>query len=230
MRAAGCVINDIADRNLDKQVERTQNRPLASGAISLRAALRFLILLLGLAALILFQLPRLSIIIGLSSLPLIALYPLMKRITWWPQAFLGLTFNLSALIAWAALRHELAAPAIAIYLSCIFWTIAYDTIYAHQDIEDDIKAGIKSTARLFSAYSYKICGMFFLISLAFMAKALVLSGKPGFTLVYLLPPALYQVYCMISWRPNSQENSLRIFKEQQIYGFILLLSLFATNL
>ena len=149
MRGAGCVVNDIWDRDLDKMVERTRERPLASGAVSVKQAAAFLSLLLMIGAAILLSMNMLTIMLGLLSLPLIALYPAMKRITYWPQLFLGLTFNFGALMGWAAVTGELSAAPLFLYLGGIFWTIGYDTIYAHQDKEDDALAGIKSTALKF---------------------------------------------------------------------------------
>jgi 4-hydroxybenzoate polyprenyltransferase len=146
MRGAGCTINDIADREFDAKVERTRTRPLPSGAISVPQALIFLALQLLLALLILVQLEPLAIWLGLAALPLIVVYPFMKRLTWWPQLFLGLTFNWSALVGWAAATGGLAAPAFLLYAGGIAWTLLYDTIYAHQDKEDDALIGVRSTA------------------------------------------------------------------------------------
>jgi 4-hydroxybenzoate polyprenyltransferase len=146
MRGAGCVINDIADRNYDARVERTKGRPIASGAISVPKALAFLALLLaaGLAVLLAFN--QTTIMVALASLPLIVAYPFMKRITYWPQAFLGVTFNWGALLGWTAVTGGLALAPAALYAGCIAWTLGYDTVYAHQDKADDIRAGVKSTA------------------------------------------------------------------------------------
>jgi len=146
MRGAGCVVNDIADRKIDALVARTASRPLPSGAIRLKQALLFLLCLLLLGLLILLQLSATAIILGVASLLLVGTYPLMKRITYWPQAFLGLTFNWGALMGWAAATDELAWPALLLYLGGLFWTLGYDTIYAHQDREDDLLVGVKSTA------------------------------------------------------------------------------------
>ena len=149
MRAAGCVVNDIMDRDFDAQVARTRTRPLASGAISLTSALVFLALLLLVGLAVLVQLDRAAILVGAASLGLVALYPFMKRITYWPQVFLGLTFNWGALVGWAAVRGELGLPALVLYAGAIGWTIGYDTIYAHQDKTDDLAIGVKSTALYF---------------------------------------------------------------------------------
>lgn len=149
MRGAGCVINDLWDKDLDKKVERTANRPLASGAITEKNAKIFLATLLLLSFFILIQFNSTTIILGFASIPLIAMYPLMKRYTYWPQIMLGITFNMSVLMGYSAVTGETSSTAILLYLGAIFWTIGYDTIYAHQDKEDDALIGIKSTALKF---------------------------------------------------------------------------------
>ncbi|MBM3484098.1 MAG: 4-hydroxybenzoate octaprenyltransferase [Alphaproteobacteria bacterium] len=146
MRSAGCIYNDIVDRKFDAQVARTRHRPLASGALRVRHAVAFMAVLLGAGLAILLQLHWLAIVLGVASLALIFTYPLMKRITYWPQAFLGLTFNWGALLGWAAATGTLDWPAGLLYLGGIFWTLGYDTIYAHQDKEDDALIGVKSSA------------------------------------------------------------------------------------
>src|SRR5215510_9163128 len=148
MRGAGCTINDMADRDIDAKVARTATRPLASGRLSLTQAFAFLGLQLAVGLVILLQLSPTAIWFGVASLILVAAYPFMKRITWWPQAFLGLTFNWGALMGWAAVRDEVAWAAILLYVAGLFWTLSYDTIYAHQDKSDDMLIGVKSTALL----------------------------------------------------------------------------------
>ncbi len=147
MRGAGCTVNDIADRDIDGRVARTATRPLPSGDVSLTRALVLLGVLLAIGLAILVQLGAVAIWLGIAALPLIGLYPFMKRITWWPQAWLGLTFNWGALIGWAAVTGTVGAPSIALYAAGIAWTLGYDTIYAHQDKEDDALIGVKSSAR-----------------------------------------------------------------------------------
>ncbi|XP_002737946.1 4-hydroxybenzoate polyprenyltransferase, mitochondrial-like [Saccoglossus kowalevskii] len=150
MRGAGCTINDMWDRDFDKAVTRTQDRPIAAGDVSMYQALAFLALQLSVGLSILLQLNNYSIVLGASSLVLVASYPLMKRVTFWPQAFLGLTFNWGALLGWAAIRGSCDwSVVLPLYISCIAWTLFYDTVYAHQDKDDDVLIGVKSTALLF---------------------------------------------------------------------------------
>ncbi len=171
MRAAGCTVNDIMDREFDARVERTRTRPLASGEISLLGAFIFLALLLAAGLAVLVQLDRAAILVGAASLGLIGLYPLMKRITHWPQLFLGLAFNWGALVGWAAVTGELALPALLLYGGAICWTIGYDTIYAHQDKADDIQIGVRSTALAFGDATPPIVAAFYAVFLAGLTAA-----------------------------------------------------------
>jgi 4-hydroxybenzoate polyprenyltransferase len=146
MRGAGCTLNDIADREYDGAVARTRLRPLPSGAVSVPRAIAFLLLQLAVGAAVLFSMNRITILLGCAVLALVGTYPFMKRITYWPQVFLGLNFNWGALIGWTAVTGALAWPPLLLYLGGVFWTIGYDTIYAHQDKEDDLRIGVKSSA------------------------------------------------------------------------------------
>src|SRR5712691_6317277 len=167
MRGAGCTLNDIADRHYDGQVARTRLRPLPSGAVSVGQAVVFLLLELGIGAAVLSSLNRTSVLLGLAVLGLIVTYPFMKRITYWPQVFLGLNFNWAALIGWSAVTGALAWPALLLYLGGVFWTIGYDTIYAHQDKEDDLRIGVKSSAIALGAHTRP--WLFFFYAAALMA-------------------------------------------------------------
>lgn len=165
MRPAGCIINDIADRELDKQVERTKDRPLASGEITVGQAVRLLIWLLLLALLVAWALGENVVLWAALSLPLVMLYPWMKRITWWPQLFLGLTFNWGALVGWVAVRGTVDLPAVLLYIGGVFWTLGYDTIYAHQDKAGDIRAGVKSTALKLGAQTKTALMVFYAVAI-----------------------------------------------------------------
>ena len=225
MRAAGCVINDIWDRELDKSVERTATRPLASGQVSVKQASVFLGLLLLVGLLILLQFNKTTLFLGILSIPFIIAYPLMKRITWWPQIFLGLTFNFSALMGWSALTGEISQTATMLYGSGILWTLAYDTIYAHQDKEDDALIGIKSTARLFGQYN---CILVYLSYGASWALSIYAVGAHNFLCVF--PAGIYALYLCRIWKPDNQQSALEIFKKSKNYGIILLIGFICTTL
>ena len=190
MRSAGCTINDIMDRDIDARVARTRDRPLASGAISLVGALVFLALLLLLGLFVLVQLDRAAVLVGAASLGLVAIYPFMKRITYWPQLFMGLAFNWGALVGWAAVTGEIGLPALLLYAGGIAWTIGYDTIYAHQDKTDDRQIGVKSTALAFGTASRPLIGLFYGL---FMAALVVAGWSAGlawpFYALLVLPAA-----------------------------------------
>lgn len=191
MRSAGCTINDIMDRDFDARVERTKNRPLASGAISLTGAMVFLavLLLLGLAVLV--QLDRAAVLVGAASLGLVAIYPFMKRITYWPQLFLGFAFNWGALVGWAAVTGEIGLPALLLYAGGIAWTIGYDTIYAHQDKTDDRQIGVKSTALAFGAASRPLIGLFYALFMVGLALAGWAAGLSWPFYALLVLPAVH---------------------------------------
>jgi len=222
MRGAGCIINDLWDRKLDAAVARTQNRPLASGAITVTQALLFLasLLLAGLIILLQFNLP--TILLAATSLALVVTYPLMKRVTWWPQLFLGFTFNWGALVGWSAVTGEIALPALLLYAGGIFWTLSYDTIYAHQDKEDDALVGIKSTARLFAENSKKWVGTFFILALAFFTVAKMLSGGVNPALALMLLPAAHAAWQIKNWDMDNHRSSLGMFKANRDFGLLLL--------
>ena len=175
MRGAGCTWNDITDRDIDAQVARTRSRPLPSGQVTVRAALVWMAVQALLAACILFSYNWLAVGLGVASLALVAIYPFAKRFTWWPQVFLGLAFNWGALLAWAAHAGEVPPAAVMLYLGGISWTLYYDTIYAHQDREDDALIGVKSTARLFGDNSRAWLWGFFGLTLVLFALSVVLA-------------------------------------------------------
>jgi 4-hydroxybenzoate polyprenyltransferase len=224
MRGAGCVVNDIYDRKLDRLVERTRNRPLASGEVSLPQALVFLAALMGLGLCILLLFNRMTVILGVLSLALVFVYPLMKRLTWWPQLFLGLAFNWGVLMGGVAVREALDFPHILAYIAGIFWTLGYDTIYAHQDARDDVSAGIKSTALLFGAKSLRWVALFYALTIAFLALAGWAEGDGlgrGYTWG-LLAAACFAAVQLILWKPDDPENCARRFDANRIFGLIVL--------
>lgn len=225
MRGAGCVVNDLWDRDLDGQVERTATRPIPNGDVTPRQALIFLAFLLLIGLVILLQFNTLTMMLGVVSLVFIGVYPLMKRITWWPQAFLGLTFNFGALIGWSAVTGELPWQAWALYAAGFFWTLGYDTIYAMQDRKDDMMIGIKSSARwLTERYKGKIqiplyafYGVHFMLLWAVAFSHTTLGGG---IIISLLP------FIHLKWQVQTldiadPQNSLIRFKSNRDYGLIV---------
>ena len=178
MRGAGCTWNDISDRKIDAQVARTRSRPLPSGQVSVRGAVIWMVVQALAAALILFSCNRMAIALGIGSLGLVAIYPFAKRFTWWPQVFLGLAFNWGALLAFAAHAGQVSLGAVFLYASGIFWTLFYDTIYAHQDKDDDALIGVKSTARLFGTASRRWLQGFMMATVCLMAAAIIVTPIP----------------------------------------------------
>lgn len=218
MRGAGCTINDMYDRNLDAQVDRTKSRPLPSSQLNLRQAWIFLSFQLMLGGLVLFQLPNLSIWLGLGSLPLIVLYPLMKRVTWWPQAFLGITFNWGALVGWAAANNNLEWPAFVLFLAGVSWTIGYDTIYAHQDKRDDARVGLRSTALLFRHHSRLWVAGFYAVAVLLLVVAGWGAGV-GAVFFLLLAIGGWQLLSqLIRWVPDEPANCLLQFRSNFWFG------------
>lgn len=225
MRGAGCTFNDMVDRDLDARVARTARRPLASGAVGIGGAAAFLVAqaLAGLAVLVQFN--GFTIILGASSLVLVAIYPFMKRVTWWPQVFLGLAFNWGALVGVAAARGALGADAALLYLAGILWTIGYDTIYAHQDREDDALIGIRSTARLFGARTKPALVLFYGGAILALAAAGVLANLSGAFLMGLLAPLALLTFQIIALRIDQPDLCLRLFKTNNLVGALVFLSI-----
>ena len=228
MRSAGCVINDIFDKDLDKHVSRTSERPLASGAIStIEAIIIFCLLcLVGLA--ILLSLNKTAIIVGFISFFLFILYPLMKRITYWPQLFLGLTFNIGVIIGYVSINGNISLSIFFLYLAGIFWTLGYDTIYAHQDREDDLRIGVKSTAILFGDNSKLWISSFYLL----MIICLLIFGQlSDFKYLYytsLLLVGFHLLFQLFKLDIYNSEVCLEIFKSNRYTGALIMFSLLLT--
>ncbi len=199
MRSAGCIVNDIADRDIDRQVERTRTRPLASGELSLKQALALLAFLLAASACIALALGWATILWAALSLIPVMLYPWMKRITWWPQAFLGLTFNWGALLGWVAVNGTVQPPALALYIGGFFWTLGYDTIYAHQDKRDDALIGVKSTALKLGSHSKSAITAFYVCAILCWAAAgwLAHTGNLYFSVLMLCQLHLLHQACTV---------------------------------
>ena len=230
MRPAGCVINDIMDRDFDARVERTKTRPLASGAISLTGAFVFLALLLLVGLVILLQFNRTAIVVAAASLGLVALYPFMKRITYWPQLFLGLTFNWGALVGWAAVKGEIDLPALVLYAGCVCWTIGYDTIYAHQDKDDDIAIGVKSTALRFGAKTKTWVSVFYVVFMIGLTGAGALVGLAWPFYVLLLAAAGHFVWQVRTVDLDDPPSCRRRFVSNEKLGLIVFVAVIAGQL
>lgn len=225
-RGAGCIINDVLDQKLDSKVERTKNRPLASGRISTKEALVALFFLLLICLAILLSLSLTSIIIGCISFLMILMYPLMKRLTNFPQVFLGIVFNQGCLIAYASTKNTLSREALILYLSCCFWTIGYDTIYAFMDVKDDRKVGIHSMALFLEKKNYKFwLGSFYTIFIG-----LFYISTKTLTANYLSQGLISLAYIILLWQVitldvNNTGNCRKRFKSNNLVGFFLCLSI-----
>jgi 4-hydroxybenzoate polyprenyltransferase len=225
MRGAGCVVNDLADRDLDAKVARTRHRPLASGQLSVAEASAFLVLQLLVGLVILLSFNRVTVLLALASMPLVIVYPFMKRITWWPQAFLGLTFNWGALVGWSAVTGGLAAPALALYAAGLLWTLGYDTIYAHQDKVDDALIGVRSTARRLGAATIPWLWLFYGGALALIGLAgWLVAMAPGFYLMLALAGA-HLAWQVRTLEPDDPQSCLARFRSNREFGLLVFLAL-----
>ncbi len=234
MRGAGCTWNDITDRDFDGRVARTRSRPIPSGAVTVKGAMVWLVIQSLMAFGILLTFPPLAIFLGIASLAIVCIYPFAKRFTWWPQVFLGLAFNWGALLAWAAHTESLGWPPILLYLAGITWTLFYDTIYAHQDKEDDALIGVKSTARLFGSATRQWLRGFMIATVLLLAGA-VLTGLLGRVNVLQLALALGGIWAFgwhLMWQltrldTEDPEMCLRLFRSNRDAGLIVVLFLAA---
>ncbi len=231
MRSAGCIVNDIADKNFDKKVERTKNRPIASGKVSVKLALIYSIILCGLAFLILINFNKFTIYMALLSMPLAFTYPLMKRITYWPQLFLGITFNYGLVLAWISVSNNISFVAIAFYLGAIFWTLGYDTIYGFQDIKDDEIIGVKSTSIKFKNDPKKFllfCYLLFVVSLIFVG--INMNFKLFYFIFLILPATQLYVFQIKKLDISNTNDCLNKFKSNNFLGLLILINIFVGKL
>ncbi|MBB5684500.1 4-hydroxybenzoate octaprenyltransferase [Sphingobium boeckii] len=224
MRGAGCVYNDIVDRDLDAQVARTRSRPLASGAVSLKAAWAWLFCLCLIGLIVLLRLNLLAQIIALASLALVAAYPFMKRITWWPQAWLGLVFSWAALVGWAAVRGAIELPMLLLYAGSICWVIGYDTIYALQDREDDALIGVRSSARRMGRHVLPGVGAFYGAALLLWGGAIWTARPDWLALVALVPVAAHLAWQVLTLKPDDGLDGLNKFRSNRFAGFLMFLA------
>ena len=226
MRSAGCIINDISDRKFDKKVSRTKNRPIASGKISVTKGLIYSFLLCLTALIVLVQFNYLTIILALGSMPLAFTYPLMKRYTYWPQLFLGITFNYGLILGWTSITNEVNILPLILYFGAIFWTLGYDTIYGFQDIKDDEIIGLKSTSIKFKSHPYLFLKLCYLILLLCLITIGLLSKFNPIYFVFLFIVTLQMYYFQIYKLDINKMNScLMIFKSNNYLGLIVFLSL-----
>ena len=230
MRGAGCTLNDMADRDFDARVERTKNRPIASGRVSRKQALVFLALLSLIGLVVLLQFNWFSVLLGAASLVIVFIYPFMKRVTHWPQAVLGLAFNWGALVGWSVTHAALAPAALLLYAGGVAWTLAYDTIYAHQDKEDDILVGVKSTALLFGAQTRSWLVGFFGLSIVLMALALWQAGAGALSYLGLAAAAAHAIWQTTSFDHANSGLCLKLFKSNRTFGLLFLLGLLLDSL
>lgn len=225
MRGAGCVINDLWDRRLDQMVERTQLRPLASGVLSVKQAGALLAVLLGSGLGVLLQLNALSICLGLSSMAIVVVYPLAKRVTYWPQLVLGFAFNWGALLGGTAVAGKLTWPSVALYAAGVFWTLGYDTIYAHQDKKDDVLAGVKSLALYLGRYSRLGIAVFYTLFLGLVAVAGAgVALGPGFE-VGIACATCHAIWQFAGWHPDDPADCLKRFRSNRDMGFFICLAI-----
>ena len=222
MRSAGCIINDVVDKNFDQKVDRTKNRPIASGKVTVKLALIYSIVLCGLAFLVLINFNKFTIYMALLSMPLAFTYPLMKRITYWPQLFLGITFNYGLVLAWISVSNNISLVSIAFYVGAIFWTLGYDTIYGFQDIKDDEIIGVKSTSIKFKNDPKKFllfCYLVFIVSLIFVG--IQMNFKLYYFLFLLIPATQLFIFQIKKLNISNTNDCLNKFKSNNFLGVII---------
>ena len=230
MRSAGCIFNDIVDRNLDKKVQRTKERPVASGKVSVSEAFIYIVFLCLVAFLILLQFNWLTIVLGISSMVLAFAYPFMKRITYWPQLFLGFTFNWGIVMGWTSITNSISIEPVILYLAAIFWTLGYDTIYGLQDIRDDEIIGVKSTSikfknnvKIFVGTCYSMC--VFLILIMFFTMEI-----NKYPLLLIIPFVISFVYQVKIFKVFNSESCLLAFKNNNLIGLLIFIFIFSFNI
>ena len=229
MRGAGCTLNDIIDRDIDAKVERTRSRPIPAGEVSVVQAGAFMLVQLALGAVVLFSLRPQVLVFGFAVLVLVATYPFMKRVTFWPQLFLGLNFNWGVLIAWVAVTGHLAMPAVLLYLAGVAWTLGYDTIYAHQDKADDARIGVKSTALRFGARSKLWVGGFYLLAVIGVGLALRSAEASWIAAFPVVLTAGHFIWQLRRWRMDDPASCLAVFKSNRTAGLLIFLACVAVR-
>ena len=227
MRSAGCIVNDISDKEFDKKVERTKNRPIASNKVSIKLAIFYTIILCSLAFLILINFNKLTILLALVSMPLAFTYPLMKRFTYWPQLFLGITFNYGLILGWTSVVGEISIAPIILYLGAIFWTLGYDTIYGFQDIKDDEIIGVKSTSIKFKNNPKKfLLTCYLILTASILATGLLMNFNLLFFIILIIPILHLFLYQIKEFNSKDKENCLKIFRSNNFFGALILINIF----
>ena len=229
MRSAGCIYNDIVDKDFDKKVDRTKNRPIPSERISIAESFLYLIILCLTAFIILIQFNFFTIVLGLLSIPFVLSYPFMKRLTYWPQFFLGLTFNWGILMAWTAFIGKISLEPVLLYFSAIFWTLGYDTIYGFQDINDDEIIGVKSTSIKFKKNYKLFIGLCYFFCIVFLIILGFLEENKIYYFTFLIFPIMHLFYQMIRLDKNNSNSCLTLFKSNNFFGFLVFLTLMSVN-
>ena len=226
MRSAGCIVNDILDKDFDKEVKRTKNRPIASGKISVKIGIIYSIILCLLALIVLINFNKFTIFLALASMPFAFTYPLMKRFTYWPQLFLGLTFNYGLILGWTSVNNELNLIPIIFYVGAIFWTLGYDTIYGFQDIKDDEIIGLKSTSIKFKSNPIMFLNICYLI---LTSSLLIIGYEMGYNIFYfifMIVVIFHLFYVQLKkLKIESEVNCLKIFKSNNLVGLIIFVNL-----
>ena len=226
MRSAGCIVNDIADKNFDKKVERTKNRPIASEKVSVRIAILYVLILCALALLVLINFNHFTILMALISMPLAFTYPLMKRFTYWPQLFLGITFNYGFVLAWISIKNEISLVPIIFYFGAIFWTLGYDTIYGYQDIKDDEIIGVKSTSIKFKNNPKKFILISYLVFIISLVLVGILMKFKIFYYFFLIMPIIHLFFFQIKkLNVNNPINCFKKFKSNNFLGLIIFINI-----
>ena len=227
MRSAGCIVNDIVDRDYDKKVERTKKRPLAAGKISVFESLIYVVILCLLSFLILLQFNLLTVILGISSMTLAFAYPFMKRITYWPQLFLGLTFNWGIIMGWTSITNNISVEPLILYFSAIFWTLGYDTVYGLQDINDDEIIGVKSTSIKFKNNVKTFVGSCYCLCVLFILIMFLIMEINKYFLLLLLPLIFSFIYQIKMFDKNNPKTLLKTFKLNNLSGLLIFIFIFS---
>ena len=230
MRTAGSIFNDIIDKNFDKKVQRTKERPIASGKISVLEAFIYVIFLCLVALLILLQFNWLTIMLGVASMTLVFAYPFMKRITYWPQLFLGLTFNWGIIMGWTSMTNSISIEPLILYLSAIFWTLGYDTIYGLQDIRDDEIIGVKSTSIKFKNNVKAFVGSCYCLCVLFILIMFLMMELSKYLLLLTIPFIISFVYQIKMFNKDDPKSCLAAFRNNNLSGFLIFIFIFSINI